>query len=186
MEYINNKTGVTKGPLQISHKGPWIHHDTTTNQYRLNIFRTVNPNYNRGDTTPFLERSAKDKIIIQIPQMDTGWTDNKPNVGWNALTTTQWVKDYCDNYIDGETRIDVSTLATFDYVDGKVSDAIKFLQQDATNKVNILRNELKPRIDTAETEIDNLQETCNNINDWKNNALWILDGGSPSGMLRSI
>lgn len=197
MGYINEKSGVTKGPIRIQHEGPWLYNHKEGEQNVLTIFRTVSEEFKNvkssetifDDSAATLPNTYAD-VILKVPNYNTGWKELKddqgntikdnnnntvyePVVGWHAVPNIWWIKTYLDNYKDEQgVQVNVTNLI----------DRNQLIEELELWKVQITK-EYMHQINIDRTEIDNLQEVCDNINIGMDTE-WILDGGDPTYNLR--
>ena len=197
MGYINETSGVTKGPIRIQHEGPWLYNHKDELQNVLAIFRNVSAEFkNTKNSENLFDDSAATgdnryaDVILKVPNYNTDWIEQKddqgnpikdsnnkivyePVVGWHAVPNIWWIKTYLDNYKD-EQGVQVNVTNLIDK-----NQLIKALEEW---KVQITK-EYMHQINIDRTEIDNLQKVCDNINIGMD-AEWILDGGDPTYNLR--
>ena len=197
MGYVNETSGVTKGPIRIQHEGPWLYNHKDDLQNVLAIFRNVSAEFkNTKNSENLFDDSAATgdntyaDVILKVPNYNTDWVAQKddqgniikdsnnktvyePVVGWHAVPNIWWIKTYLDNYKDEQgVQVNVTNLI----------DKNQLLKALEEWKVQITK-EYMQQINIDRTEIDNLQKVCDNINIGMD-AEWILDGGDPTYNLR--
>jgi hypothetical protein len=226
MGYVNEKSGVTKGPIRIQHEGPWLLHQLDSYSYKTRLVEGVDQNQKPNEFSDIQEHkvvqqntlsvfvnlssefkelktseslfddtnaSKNEKIsdvVLKIPHMDTGWhllldEDGEliedangdvifePNAGWHAVPNIWWIKTYLDQYKDKVGNIiNVANLIDRNELISALEEWKSQITKEYMHQINIDR-----------TEIDNLQEVCDNINIGMDTE-WILDGGDPTYNLR--
>lgn len=186
--YINATSGISRGPIKIQKDGVWLlssektyktgPESTNTETATVLEFFTIHNDGNTpvSNTQYGAEHQHKDHpVLLQTPLMNTGFhtetIDGKavevPNVGDLTIPNIGWVRAYCSDLRDGNgNTIDISLFLT--------------VEQFKKELDNFNKNTVQP----ISTKLDETREICDNLSRWKDEDLWILDGGSPSHTIR--
>lgn len=192
--YINTTTGVSRGPIRIQRNGPWLYsreknfqisnyNDSTTETRTvtcLEFFKytgektETTDGYGVETATNNAVINSKQDVYLQVPAMDTGFHKEKidgkeilvPNAGDYTIPNIQWVRIYCNQYLSGDTPIDVNNLVTLK----QLNDAITYYDNTTVTPIS--------------NKLDETREICDNLSRWKTDDIWILDGGNPAHRLR--
>ena len=112
------------------------------------------------------EEAPVNDCFLRVPDIDTGFHKEGdvlvPNAGDYTVPNIKWVRIYCNQYLNEDKEpIDVSNLITIEKLDERFDT---FTEQV---------------INPLQEKLDSTHELCNNLDRWKREDLWILDGGSP-------